>query len=228
MPQRPKPPIRIVAPSGMSATAASASGEDFVHRDHATAVELSASATRASVRPRRPRRADRRPRDRRADPAAAAISVSSAAPISSALVAAMSFQISAGSRRAASCPPARGRRAPSPSSPTASPTTCISALAVSCGRWLRNASSRSCASTLDHARHGAERPRERHQLLERLARRIARRREQPGRPLNRSGRACSSPLAAAPAERMPADEREPRRQARAPPRRSPASCCRCR
>ena len=86
-----------------------------------------------------------------AAPAARRSAASSAGPISSALVAAMSFQMSGGldARRVVS---ARPRPASAkPSSPTASPTTCISALAVNCGRWLRNASSRSCAVTLDDA-----------------------------------------------------------------------------
>ena len=93
------------------------------------------------------RSADRRPADRGADPAAPQSAHRAPARFRRRWWRRCPSRCRPGSTRAASCRPGPGRRAPSPSWPTASPTTCMSALAVSCGRWLRNASSRSCAST---------------------------------------------------------------------------------
>ena len=125
----------------------------------------------------------------------------------------MSLQISAG-LAASAC--RVGEAAPGqrrPSSPTASPTTCISALAVSCGRWLRNASSRSCVTAIDH--RPAVAPSARTNAGRRSTRRPRRRRSgvsSHGRPLEQIGRACSRPPRGGARQRMPADEREARRQ----------------
>ena len=227
MPHRPKPPIRIVAPSGSARPPPPRSGRTLFMRRIIPSSYRSALRQRAGVA-RRPRRADRRSSRSPRSSCSTAISVSSAAPISSALVAAMSLQISAGLEASRVVSTSPRPASASPSSPTASPTTCISALAVSCGRWLRNASSRSCAVDADDARHRAERARERQQLLERLARRVVRRREQPRTALEQIRPRVLEAARRGAAERMAADEREPRRQRVAPPRRSPASCCRCR
>ena len=136
----------------------------------------------------------------------------------------------------------------SPSCPTASPTTCISALAVSCGRWLRNASSRSCACASRTRGSAPSAPMNAVSLSS--DRRIGTVEDRPCR----SGRSAvvghglqTVPAASAATggreqirprvleaalrragQRMAADEREARRQRRAPRRRSRASCCRCR
>ena len=125
----------------------------------------------------------------------------------------------------------RRPRAPGPRRRPPSPTTCISALAVSCGRWLRKASRRSCVGRVEHRRGTA--PSAAHepaQLFDdRPARVVSAGVEQPRAALEQIGpRDASRPPRAAPAERMAADERESRRQRRARPRRSRASCCRCR
>ena len=226
MPHSPKPPMRIVAPSGMRATAASALGSTLfmrpiIPRSHAARADLQQRLRHSRRRRRTPRPAGRRVRDRRAVPAAARSGCRAPRRSRRRWSRRCPSRCRPGSTPAASCRPGRGRRARGPPRPTASPTTCISALAVSCGRWLRNASSRSCASALDDARLGAERPRRTPSSFSSASpRAVARRREQPRTALEQVRARVLEPAAAAPAERMAADEREPRRQRAARPRRS--------
>ena len=90
-----------------------------------------------------------------------------------------------------------------PSSPTASPTTCISALAVNCGRWLRNASSRSWASTptIRGSAPSACTNADSFATASPLPSPVGV--SSHGRPRKRSGRACSRPPLAAPASGCP-------------------------
>ena len=86
----------------------------------------------------------------------------------------------------------------------------MSALAVSCGRWLRNASSRSCACTpitrgtapsacTNSVSFASAAPPASLGCKPRATGAVS----SQGRPLNRSGRACSSPPCAAPASGWP-------------------------
>src|SRR5688572_17811889 len=102
-----------------------------------SARHLAASAnTRLTASP--PRRSARSSVSR-------AISWSSASATASALVAQTSRQVSAGldASRVVSTSPRPARRSALP--PAQLPMTSIRALAVSCGRWLRNAITRSCS-----------------------------------------------------------------------------------
>src|SRR5688572_148574 len=127
-----------------------------------------------------------------------AINASSASPIAGALVAQTSIQVSAGldaSRVASTRPRPASLK---PSGPAVLPMTSMSALAVNCGRWLRNAITRSWASA-SRTEGRAPRPRAKVKSDSTTAG------EAPssgvkihGRPLNMSGRANPKPPRSAP------------------------------
>ncbi len=135
----------------------------------------------------------------------------------------------AGWRRGGSCPPGPGRPARGRRRRPSFPTTCISALAVSCGRWLTAPTNRSWSSGVMMC-GTAPRPATNCSSRSIASAAVARRGVRiHGRPSNRSGAwRCAAPPRAAPAIGWPPMNEVERQRARAAATDRRAWCCQCR